>query len=360
MGYQSSEGGYFTIVSKLSQMALDVWEFSMENDGDIRQWHFTGNANQQWQFKRISQSEEVGEPKEYPLEGEIFGVHDPVMIKTDLGYYVFSTGEGILSRHSTDKQSWNFLGHLLKPLPQWVLDRFGDIHIWAPDVAKFAGQYHLYYSVSEFGKNRSCIGLLINDSEDLSRGWKDSGEPVICTSPSDDWNAIDANIAFDEYGTPWMSIGSFWSGLKILRLDGATGMPADHGITSIATRLTSGRAIEAPFIHYNNGYYYLFVSFDYCCKGADSTYRIMVGRSKNIDGPYYDKSGRSMLQGGGSLLLQSGDRWRGPGHNAIFAEGESTYLVFHAYDRDANGLFSLKIADIIWDQDGWPKTISLD
>jgi hypothetical protein len=41
-----------------------------------------------------------------------------------------------------------------------------------------------------------------------------------------------------------------------------------------------------------DGWFYLFASFDFCCRGADSTYYTVVGRSKAVAGPYVDRDGK--------------------------------------------------------------------
>ena len=153
----------------------------------------------------------------------------------------------------------------------------------------------------------------------------------------------------------------------MIRIDPATGKLSETNTTmySLASREqtqpTNG-AIEAPFIIKHGKYWYLFVSFDKCCQGARSTYKIMVGRSRNVTGPYIDKNGIPMTQGGGSLVLQATDdtiEWAGPGHQAILQEPKGDYLVFHAYSLAHNGRSMLNIATIVW-KDGWPKVAELE
>ena len=91
-------------------------------------------------------------------------------------------------------------------------------------------------------------------------------------------------------------------------------------------------AVEAPFVIFRDGYYYLFVSWDRCCDGADSDYKVMVGRSRGVTGPYVDAEGRAMLEGGGTLVLAGNERSRGPGHNSVLTTDAGQWIVHHTYD----------------------------
>ena len=264
-----------------------------------------------------------------------------------------------------DVITWRLCGDVFAHLPAWaVQDVSGVRGLWAPDVSYFNGKYHLYYSVSTFGSNRSSIGLATNQTLDPTSDkyrWQDRGK-VIGSCPTDDWNAIDPNIVLDEDGQPWLSFGSFWSGIKLRRIDPATGKLShkDEELYSLASRPRDkdiAGAIEAPFIIRKNNYYYLFVSFDFCCRGADSTYNIRVGRSKRLTGPYIDRSGKPMIEGGGTIVITGGSRWRGPGHCAILQDKDGDKIVYHAYDASARGASTLRIASLMWDPEGWP-TIS--
>ena len=176
---------------------------------------------------------------------------------------------------------------------------------------------------------------------------------MVSSQPKDDWNAIDPNIVLDENGNPWLSFGSFWGGLKIVKIDPATGKTADKVVHSIAARPVE-KAIEAPFIMRKNGWYYLFASWDRCCKGVKSDYKIVVGRCKSVSGPYLDRSGKDMLRGGGTLVLAGYGNVKGPGHNAVLTEGEKDWLIHHFYDANPMGMATLQIRPLLWADDGWP------
>ncbi|HLV64914.1 MAG TPA: arabinan endo-1,5-alpha-L-arabinosidase [Polyangiaceae bacterium] len=294
-------------------------------------------------------------PEMLPLTGPL-GTHDPVLIHAHGRYYLFQTGgnQGLNTKTSEDLLAWQDGPTILAPNPSWVSQHIQNVmNLWAPDISYFNGQYHLYYSASTFGSNHSCIGHATRPALDEGE-WDDHG-PVICSNEPgpDHWNAIDPNVAFDEDGTPWLSFGSFWGGLKLIRLD-ENGARADQMLHSIAARPDGGDALEAPFIVRRCGYYYLFLSFDSCCKGTNSTYKIMVGRATAITGPYVDKAGTPLMQGGGTLLVQGdGTKYAAAGHNAVVFTDDAAYNIYHAYSQQS-GDPVLRIAELVWDDDGWP------
>ena len=301
------------------------------------------------------------------LRGDLRQVHDPTIIKDGDTFYLFSTRAGIAVRCSKDLVEWRLCGDVFGHLPGWAVNDVPGLRgIWAPDISYFNGRYHLYYSASTFGSNRSSIGLAINQTLDPTSDkykWEDQGK-VISSVKTDDWNAIDPNIVLDEQGEPWLSFGSFWSGIKMRKIDAATGRlsTTDTKLYSLATRPRSAElpgAIEAPAIVRKGDYYFLFVSFDFCCRGSESTYNIRVGRAKQVTGPYLDREGKDMLDGGGTLVLSGGKRWRGPGHCAILQDKTGEKLVYHAYDANARGISTLRITSINWEDD-WPKVSVAD
>jgi arabinan endo-1,5-alpha-L-arabinosidase len=292
-------------------------------------------------------------PKALTLSGNL-GVHDPAAIADDGTYYLYQTGLG--AKTAKNLTTW---AAATKPLntPSWLstaITGIGDL--WAPDVSFFGDKYHLYYSGSTFGSNKSCIGHATRDS--LATGsWVDSGAATLCSNigSTDNWNAIDPNVVLDAAGTPWLAFGSFWSGLKIVQLD-AAGKRVGSTVTAIASRPSNGGALEAPFVVRRCGYYYLFMSWDKCCVGADSTYNMRVVRATSVTGPYSDKVGTAALQGGGTLIAQGDSTWAGPGGQSVMIAGKKAYLVYHAYAK-SNGTATLRIADLVWDANGWPMPV---
>ena len=296
-------------------------------------------------------------------------VHDPVMIKEGSTYYLFCTGWGISVFTSTDLKDWKPSKSVFEKAPEWAVKTIPNFkgHIWAPDIVYHNGVYYLYYSVSAFGKNTSCIGVATNatlnpDNKDYK--WVDHGKVIQSVPGRDLWNAIDPNVAFDENKQPWMVFGSFWSGIKLVKLHSSMVSVAEpeewHSVSKrprdykTADESPEPGAVEAPFIYKHSDHYYLFLSFDYCCRGNESTYKIVVGRSKRIEGPYVDKSNKPLNENGGSLVLQGDERWAGLGHNSVYTFEGNDYIIFHAYDSNDGGKPKLRIEKLIWNEQGWP------
>ncbi|MDI1256970.1 MAG: arabinan endo-1,5-alpha-L-arabinosidase [Flavobacterium sp.] len=301
-------------------------------------------------------------------------VHDPVMIEQDGIYYVFCTGKGISMFSSKDKQEWKQEKPIFENAPDWVKNVVPDFknHIWAPDISFHNGQYYLYYSVSAFAKNTSAIAVATNKTlnpEDKDYKWEDHGIVIQSFPNRDLWNAIDPNLVFDENNIPWLSFGSFWDGLKLVKLNAdLLSIAQPQQWYTIARRERSfelddtdpgNAALEAPFIFKKNDFYYLFLSWDLCCRGEKSTYKIVVGRSKNVQGPYVDATGKALNDGGGTILLQGNQNWYGVGHNSTYTFDGKDYMVFHAYDASQKGAPKLKIKEITW-ENGWPKVTPID
>jgi arabinan endo-1,5-alpha-L-arabinosidase len=235
---------------------------------------------------------------------------------------------------------------------------------WAPDISFFNGRFHLYYALSTFGSNRSAIALLTAttlDPDAAGHGWTDEGI-VLESHEGDDFNAIDPNLLIDQDGKAWLAFGSFWSGLKMVEIDPATGKPPapKPQIHALAQRHAPD-AIEASFLISRGGYYYLFASYDFCCRGVDSTYYTVVGRSKSPAGPYVDRDGKAMMRGGGFLVLHAdldrSHRFKGPGGVSILREPGRDYIVYHAYDTAFGGAPTLRIQPLAWTADGWPVAV---
>jgi arabinan endo-1,5-alpha-L-arabinosidase len=298
-------------------------------------------------------------------------IHDPAMAREGGSYYVFSTGDpagtigngNIQIRVSHNLRSWQYTGTVFARQPAWITSALGSIpNLWAPDISYFGGLWHLYYAGSSFGSNNSVIGLATSPTLDPSSPryhWTDDGL-VFRSTTADDYNAIDPALVTDASGAKWLSFGSFWSGVKLIQLDAATGKPASSSPTvySLAAKPAPDPE-EGSGIVYHGGYYYLFVAVDYCCKGISSTYHIQVGRSASITGPYVDASGTAMLNGGGMEVQGTDAGMIGPGSPFVFGRGagggSSPLLVYHYYDAFDSGDAWIQIRSLSW-VDGWPVT----
>jgi arabinan endo-1,5-alpha-L-arabinosidase len=321
-------------------------------------------------------------PEVLKLDGDVEFTHDPSIAKDGGTWYVFSTNNGperkgeLPIRCSRDLHQWKRCGYVFPSIPEWIKKESpGTKELWAPDVSYFNGEFHLYYAFSLFGKNTSGIALVTNktlDPASPSFRWVDRGL-VLRSRAEDDFNAIDPNLVVDDQGNTWLSFGSFWSGIKMRRLDPKTGLLSsdDSKVYSLAGRKKPEKipppkpglpgdwqAIEAPFVIRHDGFYYLFVSFDLCCRGTKSNYKTMVGRSRNVTGPYTDANGTPMLDGGGTLLLGGNQRWIGPGGSSLLQQKEGDVIVYHAYDGKTGEPW-LQISTLAW-EDGWPRASVAD
>ena len=320
-------------------------------------------------------------PTDYPQ------VHDPVVACCDGTWYLFATGFGVDILSSQDLVNWDYAGRVFEEAPKWAVESVPGYrgHTWAPDILFRDGVYYLYYSCSSFGKNTSAIGVATNRTLDPSSPdykWEDHGCVVRSIAGRDLWNAIDPNVIIDEEGTAWLSFGSFWGGIKLVRLDASLtrlaepqewfpvcrrpeGTAEDTSQTDDAIKADprgadfdpGNGAVEAPFIVRHDGYYYLFVSYDLCCRGAKSTYKVVCGRAKEVTGPYIDAAGVPLMQGGGTAVLTGNDRYPGAGHCAVVQKDGGDVMLFHAYDRDYGYGSKLLVRPVIWSSEGWPEVI---
>ncbi len=306
-------------------------------------------------------------------------VHDPVMAQGEDGkYYMFTTGFGVGVISSVDLKGWQQEKPVFKEAPAWAVEEVKGYngHTWAPDISQHNGKWYLYYSCSTFGKNGSAIGLATNKTLDPTSPdfkWEDQGLVIASHKGVDNWNAIDPNLILDEQGTPYLFYGSFWDGLQLVELskdDFKT--PVTKPVT-VARRLekevkkedikftTEGEnvieagdnAIEGPFVYKHGDYYYLFVSFDYCCRGENSTYKTVYGRSKSVTGPYLDKEGKPMAFGGGTYLFGPNKDFFGVGHCSVYDVDGQTLFISHAYEKVQDGRAKLFIRPLTFDTDGW-------
>jgi arabinan endo-1,5-alpha-L-arabinosidase len=281
-------------------------------------------------------------------------VHDPAIVLEADTYHLFASHGGFRHFTSTDLVHWEGRGSVFASPPAWAHEVAGDRPgQWAPDAIFFAGQWHLYYSISSFGSQRSAIGLATTATL-AAPEWKDAG-PVIESRRGDPFNAIDPAPILDRAGQPWVAYGSFQKGIYLSKLDAKTGLrdPAD-GVEQHLAQRGGSTAMEAPYLFDRDGWYYLMTSWDYCCRGLKSTYRLMVGRSRELAGPYVDREGRPLLSGGGTQLLAGYGLTIGPGQASVVRRGGEVFLAHHYYDARQSGAPALQVRPLYFDAEGWP------
>lgn len=351
-----SGDGHVQLVNRLSEKALTVAGSSRDDGANVEQNTPTEASNQLWKLEFLGgvdgpvedKSVTNGPENHWSMSGDTFS-HDPTLYEEDGVWYQYFTADWIGSKRSDDGRNWRDTGRVLPGEFDWWRNYVPDwepANVWAPEVDRYGDRVWMWYSVSTFGSRVSAIGLMSATSA-AAGDWRDEGV-AMSSNNSNNYNAIDADLAVDEYGDPWMTFGSWNSGIKLTRLNPLTMKPVGQ-LFSIASR---GGGIEAPDVIYRQGYYYLFVSLGKCCDGVNSTYRIVYGRSDKITGPYLDKNGVDMINGGGSLLDGGNSVWIGPGGQDIL---NTNVIIRHAYPQSGNPWAAVLISDLNWDSQGWPR-----
>ena len=308
------------------------------------------------------------------LTSDVNGIHDPAIAKQGDTYYIYSSSALASFYTSTDLESWTEAGRIFDELPPWVTEELPDPdHIGAPDIAWHDGQWVLYYQSHIGGTCNAGIGVATNGTlnpADSDYRWVDHGlvlrstplfdnVDTICGKDDAWFNAIDPHLFVDTDGKPWMVFGSTLGGLFLVDIDPKTFVPTQHprDFVLLAARDLLGEdpIIEAPYIVHRDGWYYLFLSHNRCCQGADTKYKILVGRSRNLAGPYVDQAGVSLLDSGGTVLIEREGTHIGTGHADVYSEDGYDYLVHHAYDSAQNYESVLNIRRLVWDDRGWPS-----
>jgi arabinan endo-1,5-alpha-L-arabinosidase len=303
-----------------------------------------------------------------PVYGDYYA-HDPsTMIKNGTNYFIYADGQGISGQTTSDLRNWTAVSPIFPGSPPaWTTNAVPGFngYFWAPDIAYFNGRYNLYYACSDWGTINSAIGLVTSPSL-TSPVWTDQGKviqsnPNFATNATTDltaYNCIDPSIMLDANGTVWLSFGSYSDGILIMQLDPTTGKRISP--SSPIYRVSNNGPVffsnteEGSCLYQRGNYYYLFVNFGGCCAGVNSTYNIRVGRSTSVTGPYYDKNGVNMTNGGGTMVLESTARYIGPGHAAIMNDNGTNWFTYHYYDGNNNGTATLGLNQIFWTADGWP------
>ena len=269
-------------------------------------------------------------------------IHDPSTIMECEGkYYTFGTGGGGLI--SEDGWTWN--GGGVRP--------GGGA---APDAMKIGDRYLIIYGATGGGlggRHNGRILTMWNKTLDPnSPDFKYTEAIEVASSDGDeDCDAIDPGLLLDPTtGRLWCSYGTYFGFIRLVELDPKTGKRVE-GNKAIDIAIDC----EATDLEYRDGWYYLLGTHGTCCDGANSTYNIVVGRSKNITGPYLDNMGRDMLKGGGKMVIAAGGRVTGPGHfgRTILEDGVEKMSCHYEADLDQSGRSVLGIRPLLW-KNGWP------
>ena len=275
---------------------------------------------------------------------------DPTVIRAEDGtFYLYATEDmrNVPIFHSANLVDWKLVGTAFtdNSRPKW-LPKGG---IWAPDIQRVGGKYHLYYAKSVWGGEWDAgIGVAVSNSPAgpfVDRGCMFTSKQIGIQ------NCIDP-FYIEDGGKKYLFFGSF-HGIYGVELT-ADGLHVKQGAKP---REVAGTFMEATYIRRRGGYYYLFGSTGTCCEGARSTYRITIGRSKSLFGPYVDKAGQRLLDNHYNILLDKDDSVLGPGHNAglITDDEGNDYMFYHGFkasDPDAGRVVWL--SRIVW-ADGWPS-----
>ena len=348
--------GQYKLQNLNSGLLLGVAGASTAAGAGTLQWFDNGTPDHLWTLQAAG----AAYPDPMPVtvqysSGDTVGTHDPSLIQSFWGYSLFATHGAIHQHVSVDLRHFYDAGSALPEVPTWTnvfTANSGDL--WAPDASWRDGKYWLYYAASSFGSDNSAIGLATSVTS-LPGSFKDTGGPVITSAACPGVNAIDPGVVIDEGGSPWMSFGSFYGGIYIVPLDKKAGQVAAGATCQpLASRIGNFDAIEGSYIYRHDGYYYLFVSLDFCCQGVNSTYHVGVGRATSVNGPYYDRGGLPMNQGGVTVLLTAHGCFNGPGGQTVLETERGPLLVYHYYDGNQNGLPSLGLNYFSWTSDGWP------
>ena len=254
---------------------------------------------------------------------------DPSVIRgMDGRFYLYATnddwgdGEGLRVVPifmSEDLVNWTYSGTVFPRIPTWKVEG----SIWAPDVSVYGDEYRLYYSFSRWDDPNPCIGLA--RAADPLGPWTDLGK-VFCSNEVGVRNSIDPFAWHDESGST-LIWGSF-NGIYAAKLSD-DGRRVEGDLTLIADS-----RFEGAYVIRHEGLYYLFVSAGSCCEGERSTYRVLVGRSDSLTGPYVDQNGKDLRNGGGMPLLSGNDVFAGPGHNSVVMDDAGReWIVYHAIPK---------------------------
>jgi arabinan endo-1,5-alpha-L-arabinosidase len=372
-------------------------------DQEARATTGTGCSCQEWTLTSTGVSPYTAP---LPVSGTGIYVHDPYMLRDASGtYWLYGTHQTIA--YSTDLSTFTYTTNAT-PMgactaaqgTAWLTDdshcpiigpdfaswtglqtppsdnNGANIDMWAPSLLTANGTYYLYYAIPYEPSTGAEAVIGLATSSTPNGPWTDKGyvvsswtaattapptNPVWNFSASTTWNAIDPAPFIDAAGNWWASFGSFQDGIHIIQLDSATGMPATTNPSPYPVIAARGAGEEGSFIYpwVANGtqYYFYFASINVCCSPT-SAYRIIAGRSQNPNGPFVDRGGLDLTNGGGTIVLSSHNNITGPGGQSVFTDlvsgVQTPTLVYHYYDSNNAGTPTLGINRLAFTADGWP------
>ena len=330
----------------------------------------SSGAAQEW---TIAANTTAAYPMPMNLSGNGVGVHDPNLIQDAGGtFWLYGTHNTLAS--STDMAAFTTVaaGDISPDFSWWATKNTtgggGRTDIWAPSVLFANGTYYQYYSIPIYdtpgvaGTNKGAEAVIaLATSASPTGPWTDAGQIIAScgttTGCTTTFNAIDPAPYIDGSGKWWLAFGSWEDGIHVLQMDPATGLrlAADPTVYNVAKR---GAGEEGAFIFPwtvgGTHYYYYFASVNVCCAGVNSYYRIVTGRSTSPTGPFLDRGGVDLMDGGGTILISSHGNIYGPGGQSVMNVAGQPVLVYHYYDGNANGAPKLGLNNLGFDSDGWP------
>ena len=281
---------------------------------------------------------------------------DPTVIRTEDGFYLYATQTDkywVPIYFSKDLVNWEFKRTAFRNATKPQIPGGGAF--WAPEIRHINGKYVLYFSWAKWGDgdasytavatSDSPLGDFVNSKELLTK--EDFGS-----------NCID-QFYYEEDNKKYMFVGSF-NGIYVTELtdDGLSVKRNENGTPTLKKQVC-GKAFEGTNVYKKNGYYYLFASINNCCDGERSRYKVVVGRSQDLLGPYLDKSGKDMINNAWELVLEGdGQKFFGPGHNSIIVQDDAgtDWMIYHSYVKE-NGEVGGRLGmldRVLWTEDGWP------
>ena len=350
-------------------------------------------------------------------------VHDPSVVRDGNTYYVF--GSHMAWAKSTDLLNWQTFktninteyATLLANAAKWS-ERGGPTenstkyelggNLWAPDVIwnKDMRKWCMYMSVNGLGWYSSIVLLT---ADNIEGPYKYAGSVVYsgfinaADAAETDFakvmgtnevparylrningvhtygtNAIDPCVTYDDDGSLWMTYGSWFGGIYMLKLDSNTGL-RDYTYTYQTVenvsdeyqglKIAGGHHVsgEGSYLEKIGDYWYLFIS--YGGLAARGGYNIRVFRSKDIKGPYADMTGdpaiytsaSNNVNGKVGNRLMSYYKWSymssgqvAQGHNSAFVDSDGrAYVVYHTRFNNRGETHEVRVHQLFTNQDGW-------